>query len=305
MTEATPIATSSNARLMRLATYASVSVALTLIVAKSAAWLMSDSVSLLSTLVDSLLDGLASMVNLFAVRHALQPADDKFRFGHGKAESLAGLAQSAFISGSAVFLLMEASERLIHPKAVENSEIGMAVMVLSIALTLALVLFQRYVIKKTNSTAISADSLHYQTDLLVNASVIVSLFLATRMGWGIADPLFGIVIALFILWGAWHIASEAFEILMDRELPPDERERIREIALSHGDVTGLHDMKTRSSGTAAFIELHLEMDGEMTLRKSHDIVEEVMDSLWAEFPDASIIIHQDPEDVDERKEFVE
>lgn len=291
--------------LMRLATYASVTVAVTLIGAKSVAWLATDSVSMLSTLVDSLLDGLASLISLLAVHRALQPADHEHRFGHGKAEPLAGLAQSAFISGSAVFLVIQASGRFFSPRNVENTDIGLLVMVLAIVLTAVLVLFQRYVVRKTGSTAIQADSLHYQTDLMVNASVIVSLFLAMWLGWQWADPLFAMLIAGYILHGAWGIGRNAFEILMDRELPEQDRDRIRTLALSHPEVLGLHDMRTRSSGPQSFIQLHLEMDGDMTLRHSHQVVDQVVEQLEAAFPDAEIIIHQDPPDIDEKRTFVE
>ena len=160
---ATTIEPQRAARLMRLATYASVAVASVLVVTKFGAWVMTDSVSLLSTLIDSVLDVAASALNLIAVHHALQPADDEHRFGHGKAEALAGLGQAAFISGSAAFLLIEAGERIFNPKTIDNSEIGIAVMVVAIVLTVILVAFQRYVVRKTGSLAIGADSLHYQT----------------------------------------------------------------------------------------------------------------------------------------------
>lgn len=289
------------ARLMRLATYASVGVASILIVAKFAAWLATDSVSLLSTLIDSMLDALASLINLFAVRHALQPADKEHRFGHGKAEPLAGLAQAAFISGSALFLLLEAGERLVHPRGVSNTDIGLAVMVLSIALTLVLVGFQKYVVKKTGSVAISADSLHYQTDLLVNLGVMASLALVTYVGWTLADPLFALGIALYILWGAWQIGQEAMDHLMDKELPDGDRTRIREIATGHPGVIGMHDLRTRASGTQTFIQLHLEMSGNMTLREAHEIAEQVMMKIEADFPNAEVLIHQDPHGIDERR----
>ena len=196
----TPPADAARAgRLMRGATYASVSVALALIAAKLAAWAITDSVAMLSSLIDSLLDALASIVNLVAVRHALQPADREHRFGHGKAEALAGLGQSTFIAGSAVFLLFEAIPRLPRPVAVENGTVGIAVMVLAIVVTLALVLFQIYVVRVTGSQAIAADSLHYRSDLLLNLSVIVALVLSAGLGWHMADPLFAIGIAFFVL----------------------------------------------------------------------------------------------------------
>ena len=287
---------------MRLATYASVSVAAVLVAAKLAAWIATDSVSMLSTLVDSLLDAAVSLVSFVAVRQALQPADHEHRFGHGKAEPLAALTQAAFINGSAAFLLFEAAERFIHPRAVANSDVGIMVMIFAIALTLALVVFQRYVVRKTGSLAIDADSLHYRIDLLTNAGVIVSLLLADRLGWTIADPLFATAIAGYILWGAAKVGRQALQQVMDRELPDAERRRIRDIALAHPDVRDLHDMRTRASGTQVFIELHLEMDGSITLEAAHDIADEVMSRVEQAFPNAQVLIHQDPEGVLERRQ---
>lgn len=296
----------SNARLMRLATYASVGVAGTLILAKFAAWAATDSVALLSTLIDSVLDAAASLINLFAVRHALQPADREHRFGHGKAEPLAGLAQAAFISGSAVFLVIEAGQRLLNPKPVANTEAGLWVMGLAIGMTLALVLFQKFVVRRTGSVAISADSLHYQTDLLVNVSVIVSLLLATELGWTLADPLFALAIAAYILHGAWGIGKGALALLMDQELPEAARARIRELVVSHPGVIGMHDLRTRSSGTQTFIQLHLELTGHMTLLEAHEIAEQVMYKIQDAFPDAEVLIHEDPHGIqEERAVFVE
>ena len=295
---------SSTARLMRWATYASVSVATVLIITKFTAWLLTDSVSLLSTLIDSLLDAAASLINLLAVHHALQPADRDHRFGHGKAEPLASLAQGAFIFGSAVFLLIEAGERFAHPKALVNPEIGYGVMVFSIVLTVTLVIFQRYVVRRSGSLAISADSLHYQTDVLINASVILSLFLTSEMRWSAADPLFAAGIAAYIIRTAWKIGLDAFNILMDRELPDEDRNKITEIALAHEGVRGLHDLRTRSSGTHVFIQMHLEMDGEITLNEAHVITDAVELDLLRVFPNAEVIVHEDPEGVEEvRKEF--
>ena len=282
------------ARLMRLATYASVAVAAILIATKFGAWLATDSVSLLSTLIDSLLDAAASLINLFAVHHALQPADREHRYGHGKAEPLAGLGQAAFISGSAAFVLIEAGQRIFRPKPIENIDVGIIVMVLAIALTFALVVFQKYVVRRTGSLAIGADTLHYQADLLVNASVIVSLLLTTELGWTLADPLFAVAIAGFIVWGAWKIAIEALNVLMDRELPDDDRRRIRAIAMAHPAVHDLHDLRTRSSGTHVFIQLDLELDGDLKLSEAHDVALRVMGELEAAFPNAEVFIHQDP-----------
>lgn len=291
------------ARLMRLATYASVSVAGTLIVTKFAAWVVTDSVSLLSTLIDSMLDAAASLVNLFAVRHALQPADDEHRFGHGKAEPLAGLAQAAFIVGSALFLTLQAGERMVTPRFISHAPVGYAVMVFSMVMTIGLVVFQRYVVKRSGSVAIGADQLHYQTDVLINGSVLVSIFLASELGFLYADPLFAIGIAAYIVITAWRIGRDALDILMDRELPDDERQRIKDVAMGQEGVNGVHELRTRSSGAHVFIQMHIEMDGEMSLRRAHDIADRVELEVAAAFPNAEVIVHQDPDDLDETHEL--
>jgi ferrous-iron efflux pump FieF len=293
------------ARLMKAATYASVSVAAVLIVAKFAAWVMTGSVSMLSTLIDSLLDAAASLLNLVAVHHALSPADKEHRFGHGKAEALSGLAQAAFISGSAVFLLIEAVERLMNPKAIENAEIGYGVMALAIVMTAFLVAFQRHVVAKTGSVAIAVDSVHYRMDILVNISVIVSLLLSSRFNLGWADPVFALAIAGYILRGAWQIGIKAYHMLMDRELEDVERQAIKKIALDHPDVLGVHDLRTRSSGTRQFIQLHLEMDGSITLQEAHIISDAVEAKIMEAFPQSEVLIHEDPEGIlEERAVFL-
>jgi ferrous-iron efflux pump FieF len=286
-------------RLRRWATYTSVLVALLLISVKFAAWLETGSVALLSSLIDSLLDAVASIVNLFAVRHALTPADREHRFGHGKAEPLAVLGQSAFITGSALLLLAEAVRRLIHPATVENPPAGIAVMVFSIVVTIALVLYQRHVVRRTGSIAITADELHYRGDLILNGSVIAALILSGTFGLRILDPLFGAAIGLWIIYSAARLARLSLVQLMDRELPDDEREKIRDIALSHPEVAAAHDLRTRVAGPTAFIQLHIEMDGDISLVRAHEISDEVEARLRAAYPHAEIIIHQDPEGVEE------
>ncbi len=286
-------------RLKRFAAIASVSVAAILIAAKAGAWLATGAVSLLSTLMDSLLDLAASVVNLIAVHHAAQPADREHRFGHGKAEPLAGLAQAAFIAGSAAFLLFQAGERLIHPAVITNSNVGVGVMLVSIVLTFGLVLFQRSVVRRTSSVAIRSDSLHYQTDLLINLGVIVALFLSGRFGWPAADPLIAIGIAGYIIFSVVEILKHSLAMLMDRELPDAERERIRAIARAHPGVVAVHDLRTRSSGTQAFIQFHLEMEGAITLLAAHAIAEAVMADVQAAFPHAEVLIHEDPAGIDE------
>ncbi|HEX3065450.1 MAG TPA: cation diffusion facilitator family transporter [Candidatus Polarisedimenticolia bacterium] len=283
-----------NGRLMRLATYASVTVALCLITLKVVAYVMTDSVSMLSTLIDSLLDTVASVINLFAVRAALTPADKEHRFGHGKAEPLAAMGQSAFIGGSAVFLLVEAGNRLFNPSAIQNTGLGIIVMLISIAATIALVIFQRRVIQRTGSVAIKADSLHYLGDLFVNCAVIVSLLLWRQFGWSFIDPLFAVAIAAYILFTAWQVAQTSLDLLMDRELPDSARRKIRDIALAHREVRDIHDLRTRSSGQATFIQFHLELDGNTLLSRAHTVSDEVEDAILVAFPGAEVIIHQDP-----------
>ena len=282
-------------RLLKLASVASVLTAGILIIAKTIAWYITGSVSLLASLVDSVMDSLASLINLFAIRYALQPPDEEHRFGHGKAEPLAGLAQSAFIAGSAVFLVFHAIDRLRHPHAVEQITLGLWVMVFAIVMTLALLAIQRYVIRKTDSTAIRADSLHYLTDLLTNISVFAALYLAT-LGWTWADPVFAIVVAVYIFYSAFQIGFEAFQQLMDRELPDEVLEQINAIAMAHPEVTGTHHTRTRQSGQTKFVQLHLELDENMSLKRAHEIADRVEDEIMALLPGSEVIIHQDPKD---------
>ncbi len=292
-----------NANLMRLATTLAIGVALLLILVKVAAWWLTDSISLLSSLIDSLLDFGASFVNLLAVRHALQPADYEHRFGHGKAESLAGLGQAAFVAGSAVFLLIEAGHRLVHPKAILYGEVGIAVMVFATVVTIGLVYFQRTVVRKTGSIAIRADALHYKGDVLINGSVILALVLSSSFGWQMVDPIFGAAIALYLLRTAGKIAFISLDPLMDRELAEEDRERIRELVRFHPEVEDLHDLRTRKSGTTVFIQLHLELDGKMTLRHAHKIADEVEKKIAEAYPEAEILIHEDPEGVMEYRPY--
>ena len=296
------IAASATARLMQRATYASIAVAAVLIVAKTVAWSLTESVSVLSSLLDSLLDAVASAVNLFAVRQALMPADREHRFGHGKAEPLAGLAQAAFITGSAVLLLMQAAQRLRAPPPITHGEFGIVVMVLSIVLTAGLVAYQRHVVRATGSVAISADRLHYAGDVLLNGSVILSLVLSGWFGFRYADPIFGIAVGLYILISALRIGRQSLDLLMDRELPDEQRAKIREIAQRHPEVKNVHDLRTRSSGLDIFVQFHIEMDPQMPLRRAHEISDAVEKEVKAAFPNAEVIIHQDPEGIEEPRQ---
>ena len=283
------------AGLLKLASLASVLTASFLIVAKLAAWSVTGSVSLLASLVDSVMDSIASLINLFAIRYSLQPADEKHRFGHGKAEPLAGLAQAAFIAGSAVFLVFHAIDRLRFSQTLEQIGIGLWVMALAIVMTLGLLAIQRYVIKKTDSTAIRADSLHYMTDLLTNMSVLLALYLST-LGWTWADPVFAIAVAIYIFYSAWQIGHEAFQQLMDRELPDDILQQIQATAMSHPEVMGTHETRTRQAGHTRFVQLHLVLDEDLPLKTAHAIADQVEAEILSFLPGAEVLIHQDPSD---------
>lgn len=282
-----------HARLLRLATGAALATALTLALVKAVAWWLSGSVSLLAGLTDSLLDGAASLLNLIAVHYSLRPADDDHRYGHGKAEALAGLGQALFISVSAVLVAIHGVQRLLDPQPLGDTDAGIAVMVLSIVLTAVLLLFQRHVVRTTGSTAIHADSLHYRSDLLLNASILVALLLA---GAGLVwlDAAFGIGIAGIILWSALGIVREAAAVLMDEELAPQHTERMHALACGVPDVLGAHDLRTRRSGTLWFVQMHVELPAELTLEEAHARCEAVSAAIRAEFPQSDVLVHADP-----------
>jgi ferrous-iron efflux pump FieF len=285
---------SESVRLMRLATYASVITALVLISAKLVAWFMTGSISILATLIDSGLDMLASIINLIAVRYALQPADKEHRFGHGKAEAIAGMWQAVLVLSSALFLIFHSIDSITseHTSAVDYG-VGLGVMLFSILATSLLILFQNYVVTQTQSTAIKADALHYKTDLWVNLGVVLALFLSL-IGLPAFDGIIALLISFFIIYSAWEIIVDAINLLMDRELPDTERNKVIAAVESHRDVLGLHDLRTRRSGNNVFIQLHLELDASLKLALAHHISEQVEQSILAIFPDAEVIIHQDP-----------
>ena len=280
--------------LMHRATTAAVATATLLIVVKLGALMATGSLSMLASLVDSALDVAASLVNLMAVRHALQPADYHHRFGHGKAESVAGLAQAAFIGGSVLFLGLESVQRMVSPVVVTREGVGIGVMLFSIVATALLVLFQRYVVRETQSLAIGADSAHYTGDILVNASVIVAFVLNRLVGWVWIDSVFALLIAGYLAHNAWGIGVASFDQLMDREMPEEDRSRLIIIALSTSGALAVHDLRTRMSGPNTFIQLHLEVDGAMSVTAAHYIAQRVEDALAAAFESAEVIVHIDP-----------
>ncbi len=288
-----------HARLRRRATYASVTVSAFLIAIKFAAWLATGSVAMLSSLVDSLLDVVAAVVNLLAVRQALEPPDPEHRFGHGKAEPLAALCQAAFLAGGALLVTFEAIGRLVTPTPVSRASLGIVVVIVSTAVAGVLVAYQRYVVRKTGSLAIGADELHFRSDLVVNAAVLIALIVDALFATPLLDPIFGGAIGLWIIYGSVHLLRLSLNQLMDREMPDDDRARIRAIAEAADDVTAVHDLKTRIAGPTAFIQLHLEMDGAMDLRHAHEIADRVEAQLRDAYPHAEIIIHQDPAGLEE------
>lgn len=285
----------SNATLTARAAIASVSVALFLLVLKAyAAWTTS-SVAMLGSLADTGLDVLASLITLYGVRLAAQPADWDHRFGHGKAEALAALAQVVLIAVSAIGIFWRAVDRLLNDRVTADAASGIAVSIAAIGATLLLLLYQRRVIASTGSVAIATDHVHYQSDLLLNLSVIAALALEQYLRLGGADALFGIAIALWLAWGAWRASSRAIDQLMDKEWPEEKRQRFVEVAARHRELKGIHDLRTRTSGSSDFVQFHVWVDPDMTVADAHRVMDEVETKLQAEFPDCEILIHLDPE----------
>jgi len=292
-------------QLMMRAAKAAVLVAFTLIVIKSWAYHISGSVSMLGSLLDSLMDILASLINLVAVRFSIVPADDDHRFGHGKAEAIAGLVQAMVIFLSALFLLVEAGQKMVTPVPVMQADMSILILVISIILTGVLVAYQRYAIRRTASVAISADHLHYSGDILMNFGVILALFLSEYMHVYYADPVIGILVGLYLLYNVRLIGQNSIDMLMDREMEDGDKARILDIIRKHAEVRGVHDMKTRKSGLSIFIQFHLEMNGTISLSEAHRISDDVEAEIMAEYPEAEVLIHADPEGYAENIAFSE
>ncbi|MBN9516585.1 MAG: cation diffusion facilitator family transporter [Alphaproteobacteria bacterium] len=281
-------------RLMRLATVASTSVALTLVVAKAVAWVVTDSVSMLSSLVDTSLDLVGSLITFFAVRQALVPADADHRFGHGKAEALAGLVQAGFIAASGCALLFAVAERFNAPKQVQEEGVGLMISALALVLTICLVAFQRHVVRRTGSVAIGADMAHYGTDLVATLVTGVGLFISGFFDQPLIDSGIAGLVALYLMHGSWNVGRNSLDILMDRELPEEDRRRVEEIARRNPGVKDVHELRTRSGGLTRFIQLHIEVDRNLSLLSGHDIGRQVQGEIAKAFPGAEIILHVDP-----------
>ena len=245
-------------------------------------------------MIDSLLDIIASIINFFVIRQALKPADADHRFGHGKAEALGGLSQTMFIAGSALWLLVEALHRFIQPHYITDIGFASVITLISIGLTTSLVMLQKYVVRKTNSLTIAADSLHYQTDLFTNIGVLIGLYLAAKYNLYWLDTVIGVTIAIYILITSYKIGYQSLNILMDKELDEPLRQQIIHHVYKHPDVLGVHDLRTRSAGQQIFIQMHLDLDAKITLKQAHDIGFAVASHLREHFPHADVIIHQDP-----------
>ena len=282
-------------KLNRSAAYASIAVALLLVGLKGWAVLSTHSTAMLGSLADTVLDLVASMATLAGVWVAAQPADDNHRFGHGKAEALAALFQVVLISFSAITLGLRAIAQWFAGARPAAAEGGIAVSAVAIAATMLLLVWQRRVIAQTGSIAIATDHLHYKSDLVLNLAVIAALALDQYAGVPGADAVFGLAIALWLGWSAWQASQTAVEQLMDHEWPDERKVRFLEVVARHPELKGLHDLRTRSSGNHDFVQFHMSVDPNMTVRAVHDVMDEIEAKLLREFPGIEILIHPDPE----------
>ena len=283
------------ATLTSRAAMASITMALFLVALKGYASWDTGSVAMLGSLADTGLDLVASLITFFGVRWAAMPADDDHRFGHGKAEALAALMQVILISFSALGIAWRALDRLRSGQPTQGLELGIGVSLVAMATTFALLAYQRYVIRKTGSVAIQTDHVHYQSDLLLNLSVIVALVLDQTLGWHLADPILGFIIAAWLLYGAWSAASHSVDQLMDREWPEDEREAFIAATQEYPELSGLHDLRTRTSGAHRFVQFHVWVPTDWTVGEAHHRMDAVEEKLQHRFPGTEIIIHLDPE----------
>ncbi|HBM90785.1 MAG TPA: divalent metal cation transporter FieF [Rhodospirillaceae bacterium] len=291
----------SDVLLRNLTARTSVVVAAILILAKLIAFFKTGSIALLSSLIDSGVDLLASIITVYGVAAASRPPDKDHRFGHGKAEALAAIAQAAFIVGTSILLSIEAIQRFVSPQPLRNLETGYAVMGLAIFLTALLLALQSYTVARTKSLAIASDRLHYIGDILINLSVIATLYFQAQLHVDWIDPVFALFIAAAMVWGALRIGRKALDVLMDAELPEKNRKDILKRALGVAGVWGIHDLRTRFDGEHCFIEMHVEMDTTIDLKAAQNISEEVLKAVHEKYPAADVQIHQDPAGLQEER----
>jgi ferrous-iron efflux pump FieF len=277
------------------AALASVAMATFLLVMKGFAAWHTGSVAMLGSVADTGLDLLASLVTLYGVKIAGEPADSDHRFGHGKAEALAALFQVVLITASAIGIAWQAVHRMSNPQMNEDASLGIGVSVVAILATFGLLAYQRSIIRQTGSVAILADNVHYQSDVLLNVAVIAALVLDQYLGVAGADPVFGIAIALWLVWGAFQASNQAIDMLMDKEWPEDQRAAFIEIAARQPGIRGIHDFRTRRAGAHDFAQFHMEVAGNLSVNAAHDIVESVERRLRDVFPRVEVLIHLDPE----------
>ena len=291
------------ANLIKFVSVLSVIVASIVLGLKIFAFVFTESVSILASLIDSALDVSVSVMNFLAIKYSLEPPDDRHRFGHEKIQDLAIFAQSIFFFGSGIFTIIAAIQHLVLGVEIKDQALGTAIMLVSIVITIALIIVQSYVIRITDSNIIKADKLHYMTDFLTNSAVVIGVYLSTD--YPIIDIIFGTLIALYIIYGAYRLFSDASKRLIDEECDDKERQQIIDIIKKSKDVKGLHDLKTRKAGNKPFIQFHLELDGRISLLDSHEIAEQISEDIEKEFQGAEIIIHQDPEGIDEEVQYRE
>ncbi|MFT3729096.1 MAG: cation diffusion facilitator family transporter [Terricaulis sp.] len=291
---APPISSAEHARLTSRAAALSIGVAVLLIILKAWAWFSSSSVAMLASLADSTLDFAASLITYFAVRYAAHPPDREHRFGHGKAEAFAGLIQAGLVAISAVLIALEAIPRLVVDAPVAHGAESLAVMVVSIVLTVGLVTAQTRAIARTDSVATRADRMHYLGDLASSFAIMIGIGASAYFGWTWADPVAALLVVAWLSWGALRVAGEAADHLLDREVPDAQRQRIRELVESDPRMGHVHDLRTRTSGPYMHIQFHVDLAPNMTLEDAHRLVVAAEDRVRTEFPTADIIIHPDP-----------
>ena len=288
--------------LIKAASIASLLVSSALIIIKYFGWTETDSISILGSLADSLIDFLASIFVFIAISFSSLPADKEYRFGYGKSEGLVVFIQSLLIGISGLYVLNEAIQRFFHPSEINQPSVAVWIIFISIVLSMALILFQKYVVKISQSKAIESDQYHYLTDLYINISVLISVLVSGWTSYLFIDSLIGLFIAVFVIYSAINLLKKSFKILLDHELPNSERAQIKAIALTHPEVMGFHDLRTRDAGRNYVIQFHLELDPQMTLLHSHEVIEQVMEQVLDAFPDAEIIVHSDPLGIEEKRD---